>query len=168
MTKTFYLYFLLVIFGQNVLLAQNYLVLERSGSKKDTNFKIGETMRFKLNSEKFYRKDQIVNLEDSTIEFKGYKVYLNEIEKIDISKKRFSGFNFNEIGKLIQIAGAGYVVLDQFNKYVVQGQQWEFEQDVWITGGILFGTGTILRLLHPKRFTISPHNKIYIFEMSNQ
>ena len=168
MARIFYFCVLLMILGRQELVAQNYLVLEKSGADKSVRFEVGEPMRFKLKNEKFFRKEGIMALQDSTIKFKDYEIYLNEIDKIDVRHKSFSGFDFDQIGTYTQIAGIGYILIDQLNKNIVQGQKWKFEKNVWITGGIIFVAGTILRMFHLKKYAVSSSNKLFIVEKTSQ
>jgi hypothetical protein len=64
------------------------------------------------------------------------------------------------IGKYAQIAGIGYILVDQFNKVVVQGQEAVFEEEVWIVGGLIFLGGTTLKLLSPKKVKLGGKYRI--------
>jgi hypothetical protein len=83
---------------------------------------------------------------------------------VDIKGKKTGSFIWNQIGWLMQMAGVGYIVLDQFNKTLIQGNPWEFESEVWIIGAAIFAGGTIIRVVDPKKVKIGPKYSIKYIE----
>jgi len=148
------------------LFAQNVLMLEKTGSNKRTFFKSGDEIRYKLENEDHFRRDYIVSLKDSSIVFHYNKIDIDEIEVVDISKKDFIKVNLKKIGTLLQVSGGFYILLDQFNKTVVQGKEWEFEEDVWITGAVLVAAGTAIKFLHPRKFKVGRKYKLRIININ--
>jgi len=148
------------------LFAQNVLMLEKTGSNKRTFFKSGDEIRYKLENEDHFRRDYIVSLKDSSIVFHYNKIDIDEIEVVDISKKDFIKVNLKKIGTLLQVSGGFYILLDQFNKTVVQGKEWEFEEDVWITGAVLVVAGTAIKFLHPRKFKVGRKYKLRIININ--
>ncbi|GEM_PF-2566760 len=166
MREKFTLTVLIFLFFSSILSAQNVLMLEKAGTNKKVFFKSGDEIRYKLKGEDHYRKDHIVSLKDSSIIFHYNKIGVEEISEIDIRKKDFIKFNLKKTGTVLQISGAVYILLDQFNKTVVQGNDWEFEGDVWITGAILVGVGTAIKFLHPKKFKVGGKYKLHIIDIN--
>lgn len=155
-----FLLFAISTFGQNVLM------LDKSGTRKKTFFKSGDDIRYKLKGEDHFRQDYIVSIKDSSLIFHYNKININEISTIDIRNKNFIKFNLKQAGTLLQISGAMYIVLDQFNKNVVQGREWEFEDDVWITGAVLIAAGTGVKFLHPRKFKVGGRYNLRIININ--
>lgn len=157
---------LFCVFFQFSSHGQNVLLLEKSGTKKKTIFKSGDEIRFKLKGEKHFRQDHIISIKDSSIIFHYNKINLDEISEIDIRRKDFLDINLKQIGTLMQISGGMYIVLDQFNKTVVQGREWQFEEDVWVTGAVLLAAGTGIKFLHPRKFKVGGRYKLHIININ--
>ena len=157
---------IIVLFINNNLNAQNVLMLEKIGSNKKAIYKSGDEIKYKHIGENHFRQDNIVSIKDSSIVFHYNKIGLEEITEIDIRKKNFININLKSIGTKMQVAGAFYIVLDQFNKTVVQGNEWEFEQDVWITGAVLVAAGTVVKFLHPRKFKVGGRYKLHIININ--
>lgn len=147
-------------------LAQNVLLLEKTGTNKRTTFRSGDLIRYKLADEDHYRNDYIVSIKDSSLVFHYHKINIEEISEIDIRKKNFIDIDLEKVGSAMQIAGAGYVVLDNFNRYVVQGENYEFDNDVWITGGALIAIGTGVKFLKPRKFKVGGKYKLRIIDIN--
>lgn len=144
---------------------QKYAVLHKIGSSKEIRYKSGDEIRFKLKNEDHYRRDHIISVSDTALHFHYSSISFLEIDKIDIRGKRFNTFNWKTIGTAFQIAGVGYVAIDSFNRTVVQGDTFEFDETVWITGGILVGVGTLIKLSQPKKVKLGLNYKLRYFEM---
>lgn len=166
MVYRFTLLVLFLVFFHFSSQGQNVLLLEKSGTKKRTVFKSGDEIRFKLKGEKHFRHDHIISVKDSSIIFHYNKINLEEIIEVDIRKKDFLNFNLKQAGSRIQIVGGMYIVLDQFNKSVVQGREWQFEEDVWVTGAVLFAAGTGIKFLHPKKFKVGGRYRLHIININ--
>ncbi len=137
-----------------------YIVVEKTLTDKQIKYSSGDEISFKLKGENFFRTDHIVALNDSSIEFHYNNILYREISQVNIKGHRFTGLNIHSIGTYAQIAGIGYIVIDNFNKVVVQGQDAVFEKEVWIVGGIIFLGGTILKLLNPKKVKLGGKYRI--------
>jgi len=131
-----------------------------SNERKQIYYKSGDAIRYKLKLDDHFRKGTILSVMDTAMQFRNYIIGFREIDKIDIRGKNTGTFNWHQVGVYTQIAGVGYIVLDQFNKTVVQGSPWEFESDVWITGALIFAGGTFLRLAEPRRIKIGTKYRI--------
>ncbi len=157
---------LIFLFISNALMAQNVLMLEKIGTNKKAIYKSGDEIKYKLKGEDHFRQDYIVSIKDSNIIFHYNKIGLDEITQIDIRKKNFINLNLKSIGTKMQVAGGSYIVLDQFNKTVVQDNEWEFEKDVWITGAVIIAAGTAIKFLHPKKFKVGGRYKLRIININ--
>lgn len=151
-------FFLLLSLIAGNVNAQKYMVV--SNARKQIYYKSGEIIRYKLKTEDHFRKSAIISVTDTAMKIKNYIIGYDEIDKIDIRGKSTGTFNWSRLGGYMQIAGIAYIAIDQFNKTVVQGNPWEFESDVWITGAIIFAGGTILRIIDPRKVKIGTKYKI--------
>ena len=142
------------------LAQREYIVIEKLTSGKQVKYSSGDNITFRLKNEDHFRTDHIIALNDSSIEFHYYRIGYDEIDAVNLRGKRFPGFGFRATGTYTQIAGAGYIAIDIFNKTVVQGNPWEFEKEVWLTGAAIFAGGTILKLFEPKKIKLGKKYKI--------
>jgi hypothetical protein len=149
-------------FAFGMVHAQKYMVI--TGKRKQIFYKAGESIRFKLKTEDVYHRSTILSVSDTALQFKHYRIGFDEIDKVDIKGKKTGTFNWNQIGWLMQMAGVGYIVLDQFNKTLIQGNPWEFESEGWIIGAAIFAGGTIIRVVDPKKVKIGPKYSIKYIE----
>ena len=156
--------FLFVLFTVGLLhqikAQREYIVVEKTLTDKQIKYSSGDNISYKLKDEDFFRTDHIVALNDSSIEFHYNNILYREISQVNIKGHRFTGIDYRNIGTFAQIAGVGYIVIDNFNKVVVQGQDAVFEKEVWIVGGLIFLGGTILKFLSPKKVKLGGKYRI--------
>jgi len=156
--------FLFVLFTVGMLhqikAQREYIVVEKTLTDKQIKYSSGDNISYKLKGEDFFRTDHIVALNDSSIEFHYNNILYREISQVNIKGHRFTGIDYRNIGTFAQIAGVGYIVIDNFNKVVVQGQDAVFEKEVWIVGGLIFLGGTILKFLSPKKVKLGGKYRI--------
>ena len=131
-----------------------YLVLEKTLSDRAVIYRSGDKITFRLKGEDFYRTNHIIALNDSSIEFHYYSVNYLEIDKIYLKRQRLSGFSLRMIGTYSQIAGLGYIAIDQFNQVLVRGEDPTFNDEVFIVGGLIFVSGTLLKFLEPRKIRV--------------
>ena len=139
---------------------REYIVVEKTLTDKQIKYSSGDNISYKLKGEDFFRTDHIVALNDSSIEFHYNNILYRAISQVNIKGHRFTGIDYRNIGTFAQIAGVGYIVIDNFNKVVVQGQDAVFEKEVWIVGGLIFLGGTILKFLSPKKVKLGGKYRI--------
>ncbi len=143
---------LLWTFAFEAVYAQKFMII--ASKRKKIMYKAGDPIKFKLKTEKKFHSSTIVAVMDTALQFKNYRIGFNEIDKVDIRWKKTGAFNWHQVGGLMQVAGLGYILLDQFNKTLIQGNPWEFESDVWITGAAIFAGGTVICMVDPKKIKI--------------
>ncbi len=151
---------LFICLQQDALAQKEYIVVEKTLSNKQIKFKSGDNLKYKLEGEDFFRTNRIIALNDSAIEFRFNQILYREISKINIKGCRFNGIDYNNIGTYAQIAGVGYILIDQFNRVVVAGHNADFNEQVWLVGGLIFLGGTILKILSPKKVKIGGKYRI--------
>ena len=139
---------------------REYIVVEKTLSSRQVKYSSGDQIKYKLKGENFFRTNYIVALNDSAFEFHYNQILYQEISQVNIEGKRFTGLDYFNIGTYAQIAGAGYIAIDQFNKVVVHGEEASFDKEVWVVGGLIFLGGTILKLLSPKKVKLGGKYRI--------
>jgi hypothetical protein len=160
------LYLVLISFWHSFSLqAQEFGILEKTGTDKKIYFKSGDEIRYKLKNEDHFRRGHIISVSDSGFQFHYHLILFREIEKVDIRGKRWGNFDWNKTGLFVQIAGIGYIALDTFNSTVVQGETYEFDQSVWVTGGAIFLAGTALRFTKPKKIKLGGRYKFRYLDL---
>jgi hypothetical protein len=156
--------FFTVIFSMtfvgNLIAQREYIVIEKTLSNKQITYSSGDEISYKLKGEDFFRTDHIIALNDTAIEFHYNLITFREIAEVNIKGKRFSTFNFKSVGTYAQVAGLGYIAIDQFNQVVVGGEDASFNETVWLAGGLIFVGGTILKMLTPKKVKVGGKYRI--------
>jgi hypothetical protein len=143
---------ILIIVATECAEAQSeYLVLEKTFKKKQIHYSSGDNISYKLKEEDFFRTDHIISLNDTAIAFHYHQVLYHEIAEINIKGKRFTGANWRSIGSKLQFVGIAYIAIDQFNQVVVRGEDASFNQNVWISGGLIYLAGTIMKVTQPRK-----------------
>jgi hypothetical protein len=149
------------------LAQREYIVVEKVMSGKQIVYSSGDEITFRLKDEDFFRKDHIVALNDSSIEFHYNTINYDEIASVNIKDQRFGKLNLRSIGSKIQFVGIAYIGIDQFNQVVVRGEDASFNENVWIAGGLIFMGGTILKWLSPKKLNLGGKYRIRYMNLNN-
>ncbi len=156
-----FLFFLINIFLSVAAWAQDeYFIIEKVITGNQIKYSSGDRITFRIKGDDHFRTDHIIALNDTAIEFHYYQLGYDEIDAVKLKGKRFTGFDFRQVGAYMQIAGVGYIAIDIFNKTLVQGSSFEFEKAVWITGAAIFAGGTFLKLFAPKKIRIGRKYRI--------
>ncbi len=139
---------------------QEYFIIEKVINGNHIQYSSGDRITFRIKGEDHFRTDHIIALNDTAIEFHYYQLGYDEIDAVKLQGKRFTGFDFRQVGTYMQIAGVGYIAIDIFNKTLVQGNSFGFEKAVWITGAAIFAGGTFLKLFAPKKIRLGRKYRI--------
>ncbi len=139
--------------------AQKYLKLVHSFYHKQITFKPGERIRFQLKEESFFRTDQFIDVQDTSIVFSGIgSVYPGQVNVIDISNK--SGLLLKMLQKFVLIGGPTFVLLDMINSGKID------PGFILIAGSITVSLFTLLKVTQRKRFRHRGKNKIVPINLS--
>lgn len=152
---------LLLLFVATIGQSQNFLVLEKMGSKKRHEYYPGDKINFKLKEDKFFQTDEILGLGDSTIIFESGPVHIGDMRNVGLSnrKKLMRG-----TGTTLAIGGLGYMVLDLFNKTISGGDVY-VDEKVARTSGIIAGTGLALVFLSKKKVSLKNNWRLRIVDI---
>ena len=157
-------YFLLLILLLTIgieVKAQDFMVLEKMGTKKRHEFYAGDEIIFMLKEEKFFRKDEIVGLGKGEIFFETGPVPLKDIVKVSLSNRR--GL-LRGTGTTLVIGGLGYMALDLFNKTITGGEVY-VDEKVARTAGIIAGTGLGMILISRKKVSLKNNWRLRIVDI---
>lgn len=149
-----------IVMIDHVRAQREFIVVEKVFSNKQITYSSGDEISYKLKGEDFFRTDHIIALNDTAIEFHYNMIAFREIAEVNIKGKRFSSFNLKSIGTYAQVAGLGYIAIDQFNQVVVSGEDASFNKTVWLAGGLIFVGGTILKMMTPKKVKVGGKYRI--------
>ncbi len=137
--------FLLVTFASS--LAQDFLVLEKTGTKKRYEYYPGDPMTFRIKGE-IFRTDEILTFTDSSLVFNGGAVAFKNITRVSLKEHKQWMVG---VGSKLIVAGAGYFLIDQFNNSVIQGNKASINDQVVKASLVIVGSGATLLLLSKKR-----------------
>lgn len=126
---------------------QDYLVLEKTGTKKRYEYYPGDPFTFRIKGETF-RTDKIVALTDSMLIFKGGTVAFKHIVRVSLKEHKLW---MAGVGSVLITAGAAYFLIDQFNNSVIQGNRISTDDQVVKVSLILVSSGMALLQLSKKR-----------------
>lgn len=143
-----------------------YIFLHKQGSPSGYKIRIGDKFGYKYHDQDDYYYGQIVDLRDSTIVLNSGEIGVNEIASVRVAHLSKSYLNLNTIGSFLQIGGIGYLVIDQFNQAVVNGDGLGVGKSVGTSTAIFVAVGSAIRLLKMKNFRITGMNRIKIIELN--
>jgi hypothetical protein len=140
-------------------LAQKQMIVQKN-ERVLTAFWLGEPIHYKLRSgEK--RTGFIRRIEDYYfIADKDSVLYMN-VKSIRFNRTTF----LNVAGTALVTAGVAYLLIDQFNSVVVNGDGFDVPREVWLPTAILIGTGLPLKYIKRRyqpvgrRFKVRPVDK---------
>ena len=150
-----------LFFSTLIVQAQDFLVLEKMGTKKRYEYFAGDVIIFKLKSDSFFQKDEIIGLGDTSIVFSSGPVSLRSFEKISLSNKKKP---LKGIGVSLVTAGLGYMIIDLFNKTISDGEVY-FDEKVARTAGIIAGTGFAMIAIANKKVSLKHNWRLRIVDI---
>jgi hypothetical protein len=156
-----YLVFLVLFCISWIGYAQDYLVLEKMGTKKRYEYFPNDKITIQVTGEDSFRKEEIVNLTDSSIVFASGVVLLKNIYRV---KPPITGWMVATGGTLV-VAGVGYYIIDTFNQVIVAGNKYSTDDGVLRTSIILTGIGASLILLSSKKVKLNKNWRVRIVDI---
>ena len=141
--------------------AQEFLVLEKMGTKKRHEYFTGDEIIFKLSDDDFFQKDEIVGIGNGEIFFATGPVQLIDLEKISLSNRKRT---MKGTGTTLVVAGLGYMIIDLFNKTITEGEVY-IDPKVARTTGIIAGTGLVMVALSKKRISLKKNWRLRIVDI---
>jgi len=135
----------------------------RFGKQKKFEVYNGDHLEYKLKGQHSYRRNKIVNLQDSFIVFSNDSVIkLNQLKAIKIDKNNF-------VVKLFQRAfivfGAGFFFLNTTNNIINEREPVVDANSALIGGGLII-SGILIKQLNIKRVRINEKNHLKILDLS--
>jgi len=130
-------------------IAQQYLIVKKRQHTKLV-FESGDYIKFRVKGEKHWRKQLIVGFLENGIRFHYFDVLLEDIEAV---KRPKSSLKAGAANTLIW-AGVGYLIIDQFNQFVIRDEPVDVNESTWIVSGTLVGIGVLWKLLMRKKYMI--------------
>ncbi len=156
-----YLVFLFLFCISWIGYAQDYLVLEKMGTKKRYEYFPNDKITIQVTGEDSFRKEEIVNLTDSSIVFASGVVLLKNIYRV---KPPITGWMVATGGTLV-VAGVGYYIIDTFNQVIVAGNTYSTDDGVLRTSIILTGIGASLIFLSSKKVKLNKNWRVRIVDI---
>ena len=148
------------------LFAQKFLSLEKLGKTKRQTYSIGEEIKYKNVSEDFERTDVITDLDydKKLVIFRFDTVEVSNFEYIRVEPRKgvFSPYT----GLTIAAVGAAYFIIDWFNRSVVQGQDYTFDNNSAKTSLIIVGVGLLWYSFKRTKFKPGRNKRIRIADLS--
>ena len=141
--------------------SQEFLVLEKTGTKKRHEYYSGDEIIFKLNDEDGFRSDEILSFQNAAIIFESGSVPLKDIEKVSLSNKSSP---WKGIGGSLIVAGLGYMLIDLFNKTISSGDVY-IDEKVARSAGILVASGFLLKAVGNKRVSLKKNWRLRIVDI---
>lgn len=150
MTYKFGVFILLILLSFSAI-AQNFLVLEKMGTKKRFEFHQGEQVELKLDTDDFYSRINIIGLQDSLIKTENHNITLSSIRGVQLQGK--SSF-LRYSGPILVMSGVLLFAMDAINQTLVQNGEYTYSAGVTVASLSLIGLGTA--------FTLAGRNKIKV------
>lgn len=159
MKKLLVLFFALLI-GMIAHAQQQVVVM-----KKDRvihRYNVGDFLRYSTGKKKDFRRDQIVELTDTTIITRNDTIPYYKIRLIDMHQEAQSGVTLRQIGYYSIAAGVLLPLADLINVGLVQDKSYSFDRGVGITSGALIATGAVLLLISKPYMKVQFNKRVMI------
>ena len=120
--------------------SQTFLVLEKMGTKKRFEYRIGDKMEIMLNTDDYFTKIRLLGLADSALFTENLEIDFSTITAVKLNKNA----NFFKVsGPVLMFAGVVLFAIDLINQSVVQGGGYQFSSGVAIASTTLVGIGAV-------------------------
>ncbi len=133
------------------------LMLQKKNKNKNAYYQPGDVISFKIKGRKSKIKDEIVDLKDSVIVFRGYEVEVSKITCLYIDEKTKWWLRY-KIAQLSLITGTGYLALDVINSG-------KLNNNTLVVSGSLIGVGLLAKLLIGNKIKIRGRTKLRILRL---
>ena len=148
-----------------IAFSQKYLVVEKLGTRKRYEYRVGQKITYKLKNEDFFRTDVITQLETNVIAF-GFGFYsFEQIEAVNINRKPRSGVDATKFSPFLLLGGAGYFLLDQFNNSVINGNKLSINDNVLRTSSVLVGLGALPLILKKRKVKLKKNWRLRLVDI---
>lgn len=122
-----------------------------------------DVIDYKLKGEKHYKRDLIVNMNDSLILFKSDSVI--KLSQIKAIKLRNSSHLLQTFSSVFTVAGIGYVTLNGINNLILESAL-RIDRRALIVSGSFLVAGIILKQLSIKRIHINDHVVLKVVDLN--
>jgi hypothetical protein len=140
--------------------SQQYLLFQKNRYRQAI-YKVGDVISFRMKNDRSKFTGQIYGFEDSVMIFHYYRINPKEISHLYVDNKTRIWFILRyKYGKVLPIAGAGYVLLDAINTGQVRGESLAI-------GGTLVATGLLLKAIIGDKIRIRGKRKLVILGGEN-
>ena len=134
---------LLICAAMTNALAQQFLVLEKMGTKKRFEYYPGEEITFKTPDEDYFTRGGIRGFGDSLIILSDRSVHIKSIIALNIKDHKDRTF-VSRLGPYLMVAGSLLMIFDVVNQTAIQGGSYEGSAGVYVSAGVLIGAGAVM------------------------
>ncbi|MDN3669879.1 hypothetical protein QWY93_11140 [Echinicola jeungdonensis] len=164
-TFSFFVLIGLLCLAPKSLLAQNFLILQKSGKPEKVMFyETGDQLVYQQKGFDYLIKDQIIEITSEAIVLEDNILLPDQIEKIDI-RDHPQNQTFDKLKTIFFGAGLLLLTAETING-IYQDQKLSYDRGVLITGGSLLGAGILFSQLKPKFFKNEGNKQIKIIYLS--
>ncbi len=139
----------------------NILLLKKKGSPKNYKYHLRNEISIRSKTGDRKISGQIHQITDSTI----LVDYIHEVYIEDIGQVYRDRYFFKTFSYLLFIAGAGYFILDGFNR-TINHEYPIITQNTLVVTGSLVGVGLAFRFLDTKKYRIGKKWELLLLDMS--
>lgn len=162
MLRRFYLILFLVILPLAVCFAQNFLVIEKMGTKKRIEIYPGEDLQYELKKTGSYIfEDRIMDLQDSLIILLLDTVHVKEISTIHYKKEKSA---LASSFMILPVAGVALLLIDQLNHVVIAGNDFDLNPGVVVASSTLVAAGVLYKLLEKKKYKLKGNWRVRVVD----
>jgi len=142
--------------------AQQYLVVQKTGTVKNYKYQTGDRITLELNDHKTPLSGEITRIEDSLLVLNGSRVIgIKEISCVVRTRNLF-----RVLSKVFLTVGVGYVALEGINGLLNNYSPVISKQSL-IAGGAIAGSGLILRIFKKRKLVIGEKYRIKILDFDS-
>ena len=143
MNQKLFLVLLLISSTTFNTLAQQFLVLEKMGTKKRFEYYPGEVITFKTPDENYFTRAGIRGFGDSLIILSDRSIHIKSIVAINIKDHKDRTF-ISRLGPYLMVAGGLLMIFDVVNQTAVQGGSYDGSTGIYVSAGALIGAGAVM------------------------
>ena len=163
MNKHLLVVLFLTIVTSFTAVAQQFLVLEKMGTKKRYEYYAGQQITFKTADEDYFTRLGIRGFSDSLLLLSDRSLPFSAITSIDIKNHKDRTF-ISRLGPYLMVAGSLLILFDVVNQTAIQGGSYQGSTGIYVSSGALIGVGAAMTFVRSNKKDLKKWWRIRLVE----
>ena len=164
MNRLFLIALFLTIATSFTTVAQQFMVLEKMGTKKRFEYYPGQEITFKTDDEDYFTRLGIRGFSDSLILLSDRSLPFKSITSINIKNHKDRTF-ISRLGPYLMVAGSLLILFDVVNQTVIQGGGYQGSTGIYVSTGALIGVGAAMTFVRSNKKDLKKWWRIRLVEI---